>query len=158
VSYDNPNLTLKKLGDNVQFNFWGTASHRLQSDEGTLDTGVKAPGTEFAVAVTGAGVYSYHDTMAAQVVTGTITAKPKVAGTGTARTVTWASAPPASGYAFDVRVKTPAGTTVLFTGTTATSTAYTADQGPGNYQFQVRLRRSADNTATGYAKSKTFTI
>lgn len=158
VSYDKPALVLKSLGTTVQFNFWGTASHRLLSDEGTVDSGVKAPGTGFSVVISGAGIYAYHDTLAAQVVTGKITAKPTFTGTGTSRTVTWASAAPAAGYVFDVKVKTPTGTVTLFTGTTTTSTIYTADKGPGKYMFQVRLRRTSDSAATAYAKSKSFTI
>ena len=158
VSYDKPAVTLKKQGNKLQFNFFGTASHRLLSDEGTIDTGVQAPGVSFAVAITGSGIYSYHDTLAAQVVTGKVTVKPTFTGTGSTRTVTWASAAPAAGYVFDVKVSTPTGLVTLFTGTTSTSTSFTATQGPGTYSFQVRLRRTSDNKATGYAKSKTFTI
>ena len=55
VSYDKPALSIKALGNTVQFNFWGTASHRLLSDEGVLDSGVKAPGTGFSVVITGSG-------------------------------------------------------------------------------------------------------
>ena len=57
-----------------------------------------------------------------------------------------------------MKVKTPTGTTTLFTGTTTTGTVYTADQGPGKYSFQVRLRRTSDQAATGYAKTKSFTV
>lgn len=158
VFYDHLKVTLKQPGYRVQFNFFGTANHRLLSDEGVIDTGVHAPGTEFAVALTGAGVYSYHDNLAASAVRGTVTVKPTIAGTGKRRTVTWASAAALPGYVFDVRVKTPMGTTTLLTGTTALSTRYSADQGAGNYQFQVRLRRTSDNQATGYAKSTAFTV
>src|SRR5204862_1215524 len=136
VSYSDPAIAPKKQGNKVQFNFFGTASHRLLSDEGTIDTGVKAPGTSFSVAITGSGIYSYHDTLAAQVVTGTVTVKPTFTGSGSTRTVTWASAPPAAGYVFDVKVKTPTGLVTLFSGTTSTSTVFTATQGPGSYQFQ----------------------
>jgi fibronectin-binding autotransporter adhesin len=158
VSYDTPALVLKKLGNTVQFNFWGTASHRLLSNEGTIDTGVMAPATGFSAVIRGSGIYSYHDTLAAQVVTGKITAKPTYTGTGTSRTVTWASAAPAAGYAFDVKVKTPTGTVTYATGTTATGGVYNADQGPGKYIIQVRLRRLSDSVATGFAKAKAFTI
>ena len=157
VSYDKPALALKQ-GNKVQFNFFGTASHRLLSDEGIIDSGVKATGTEFAVAITGSGVYSYHDTLAAQVVTGKITVKPTFTGSGSTRTVTWASAAPPAGWVFDVKVKTPTGLVTLFTGTTTTSTSFTATQGPGKYQFQVRLRRTSDNAATAYGKSAQFTV
>ena len=157
VSYDKPALALKQ-GNKVQFNFFGTASHRLLSDEGTIDTGVKATGTEFAVAITGSGLYAYHDTLAAQVVTGKITVKPTFTGSGSTRTVTWASAAPPVGWVFDVKVKTPTGLVTLFNGTTTTSTVFTATQGPGKYQFQVRLRRTSDNAATAYGKSAQFTV
>ena len=58
---------------------------------------------------------------------------------------------------FDVRVKTPTGTVTILTGTTATGTNHT-DQGPGTYKVQVRLRRTSDGKATGYATSKPFTV
>jgi hypothetical protein len=158
VSYDKPAVVMKKQGNKLQFNFFGTASHRLLSDEGTIDTGVKAPGTSFAVALTGSGIYTYHDTLAAQVVNGTVTVKPTYTGSGSTRTVTWASAAPAAGYVFDVKVKTPTGLVTVANGTTTTSASFTATQGPGKYTFQVRLRRTSDNAATGYAKAKAFTI
>jgi hypothetical protein len=103
-------------------------------------------------------VYTFHDALASPSVTGTVTAKPTVSGTGTSRTVTWATAAPAAGYVFDVRVKTPTGTTVIAKGTSTTGTEYQADQGPGSYKVSVRLRRTSDNVATGYAAAKAFTI
>jgi uncharacterized repeat protein (TIGR01451 family) len=158
VSYNKAAVTLKTQGNKLQFNFFGTASHRLLSDEGIIDTGVQAPGSEFSLAISGSGIYTYHDTLAAQVVKGKVTVKPTFTGSGSTRTVTWASAAPPAGWVFDVKVNTPTGLVTLFTGTTSTSTVFTATQGPGNYQFQVRLRRTSDNAATGYAKSAQFTI
>ena len=57
-----------------------------------------------------------------------------------------------------MKVKTPTGLVTLLNGTTTTTTIFTATQGPGNYQFQVRLRRTSDNVATAYGKSAQFTI
>jgi uncharacterized repeat protein (TIGR01451 family) len=158
VSFTPAATALKALGDKVQFDFFGTASHHIVSTEGAIDTGTRQLGDEVAVTITGAGVYTFHDALASPTVTGTVTAKPTISGTGTSRSVTWATAAPPAGYGFDVRVKTPTGTTVIATGTATTGTVYQADQGPGAYKISVRLRRTSDNKATGYASAKAFTI
>jgi hypothetical protein len=81
---------------------------------------------------------------------------PKKGGTGTTYTITWATAAPPAGFAFDVQIKRPgaAGFTAFRTGVTALSATFRPDAGTGSYQFQARLRKTADNTTSGFSAAK----
>jgi hypothetical protein len=60
-------------------------------------------------------------------------------------TITWASAPPAAGYVFDVQIKRPGGDwTDWMTAQTAQSATFVPDSGVGDYSFRARYNNIAN--------------
>jgi virginiamycin B lyase len=86
-------------------------------------------------------------------------------GTTSTAQLTWASAAPPSGFAFDVEVKTPGSTTWLtwlhgVSSTTATlgpagGGPYT---GPGTYKFRSRIRNTGNGAASGYSPAASIAL
>ncbi len=101
-----------------------------------------------------AGTYPYTDTLH-PALTGTISVPMTAAPGPTAGTytLTWASAAPATNFVFDVQMKAPGATTwtPLVSGTTATAQTFTPSAGSGNYQFQARLRSTANSHTSGWS-------
>jgi virginiamycin B lyase len=86
-------------------------------------------------------------------------------GTTSTAQVTWASAAPPSGFAFDVEVKTPGSSSwqTWLDGVTSTSATlgpagggpYT---GPGTYKFRSRIRNTANGAASGYSPTGSIAL
>ena len=129
------------------------------------DSGTKEQGQFFVFNFVGAGQYPVicliHQTMTMTVKV-PMKAAPSTGTQTTVFTITWASAAPPSGYAFDVQIKRP-GSTMFFdwtpyVGTTVRTATFTADTGTGVYSFQARLRKLSDRTASNYSAPVSITV
>jgi hypothetical protein len=76
---------------------------------GLFDSGPRAPGASFVFTYIGAGDYSVIDTVTgmSEAIQVPILAVPSSGDVGTTFTITWSSATPSSGCAFDVQVMRP---------------------------------------------------
>ena len=118
----------------------------------------------YQFAFTAAGTYSYRGGAGGiGKVAVPITAQPQPQATNAA-IVTWASAAPPAGFAFDEQVKTPGSASFVpwLTGTTATNLTFSPATGPytgpGTYQFRSRIRNTANNAASGYSKPASIAL
>ena len=148
------------LGTTVQWDFLGTTNHDVTDSTGMglYASGSEAPGSDYAFTFTGAGVYAYTSAEDTPGFGGMVTVAPTISPasgtTSTAFTVTWATSPPPTGYAFDILIQRPTGGyTNYATATTDQAVGFTPDAGTGTYRFRVRLRHTADDTASQYATS-----
>jgi hypothetical protein len=130
-------------------------------------------GSTYSFSFTGAGTYSFNSR--AQSGVGGAVRAPAGPGPGTGKVkvpitvetlpgnsstadVTWASAAPPSGFAFDVQVKTPGSSSWLtwLDGTTSTTATLGPAgggpySGPGIYRFRSRIRNTVNGAASGYS-------
>jgi streptogramin lyase len=165
-----PNITLLPTqGDTVSWLMLNPGIHGIAdaSGMGLFQTPNGVPiGETFQFSFTGAGSYAYDDpfnTAAKGTVKVPIVVTPVVGAVDTAQ-VTWASADPPAGFAFDVQVKRP-GTSSFVPWRTGV-TSLTATFGPsdplwagtGTYRFRARMRNLANGKASGYSNAKAITL
>ena len=134
----------------------------------------------YSFSFVGAGIYRFNSSVGTGTgggarragTTGTKTGKVEVPisvqtlpGNSSTAEVTWASAAPPSGFAFDVKVKTPGSSTWMAWLTGVTSTAATLGPagggpytGPGRYKFRSRIRNTANGAASGYSPIGSITL
>jgi streptogramin lyase len=154
-----------RLGGMVQWTFDGARVHEVSdsSGMGLFDSGPNALVSFFNYTFTAAGSYAYRDTLN-PTLTGTISVPLGVSpasGTATsAFTITWASTPAATGFAYDVQIKRPGTTSYLDwqTGATSPSATFTPDAGSGTYSFRARLRKTGNGKSSGWSSGKTITV
>jgi hypothetical protein len=126
---------------------------------GMFDSGPREPGSSFTTTLSAAGRYPIIDTATGN--TSAIKVAPKIAPSSgsptTAFTLTWASQPAASGWAYDVQIKRPGTSSYVYWRhrTTDPSATFTADAGPGTYAFRARLRNTANWKASGWSSAIT---
>ncbi len=165
-----PNIIrLPEQGDTVSWLMLNPGLHGIAdaSGMGLFQTPNGVPiGETFQFSFTAAGSYSYDDPFDAAA-TGTvqvpITVTPVVGAVDTAQ-VTWASAGPPAGFAFDVQVKRP-GTSSFVPWRTGV-TSQTATFGPsdplwagtGTYRFRARMQNMTNGKASGYSNAKAITL
>ncbi len=165
-----PNITqLPQQGDTVSWLMLNPGLHGIAdaSGMGLFQTPNGLPiGETFQFSFTGAGSYAYDDPFDAAAkgtVKVPITVTLVVGAVDTAQ-VTWASAVPPAGFAFDVQVKRP-GTSSFVPWQTGV-TSQTATFGPsdplwagtGTYQFRARMRNVTNGKASGYSAAKAITL
>ena len=161
-------VSLKKQGFTLKWMFLGPNTHSAtdSSGMGLFDSGTHSFVTFFSFKFIAAGTYPYKDTLH-PTLTGTvkvpILVKPVTGHTDQAQ-VTWSSAAPPAGYAFDIQVEQPGSTSFMSwkTGQTATNALFgPADPkyvGAGTYRFQARLRNTGNGKASGYSSAKSITL
>jgi uncharacterized repeat protein (TIGR01451 family) len=150
VGFGAPSPALR-MGSVLQWSFVGPGAHSATDATSGLgifpDTGLVDPVAYRQTTFTAAGAYTFTDTATGKTIKLTVpmTAAPATGTTTTRFTLTWAAAPPPTGYAEDVQVQRPGSTTwvSLFKATTATSGTYTPTSGKGTYKFRARFRRTA---------------
>jgi plastocyanin len=163
--YYDPSLPTVRRGTTVVWRFAGTRAHHSVTDEtgmGLFDSGPLPQGSACSYAFTAAGRYDYYCTLHAYM-TGRVHVPVWVAPHRGTRTITytliWSSAPPASGSAFDVRVRRPGGTwRMLRQGTSSTSGTFAPHGGLGVYRFEARLRQVATGAASLWSDPVTITV
>ncbi|MDP9342720.1 MAG: hypothetical protein M3Q23_11655 [Actinomycetota bacterium] len=148
-------------GTTARWNVYGGFKVSIvdSSGMGLFASGTKGLGSMYTFTFVGAGTYRYYNGLdgSGPNVSGAIAvpvqASPTSGTTSTSFTITWSSAPPPSGFVFDVQVNGPtdADFVDLLTNQTATSTTFTPNEGPGGYFFRARLRKTSDNTHSNWS-------
>jgi virginiamycin B lyase len=131
------------VGTTVQWTFFGPTPESVTdaTGMGLFDSGVRGFVSSYSHTFTAAGDYPYRSaTSGMSAVYKILPRVPRRVTAGTAFSVRWATAAPASGFGFDVRVKPPGASAFQHwqTGTTRTSAQFTPS-GPGTYVFEARL-------------------
>ena len=160
-----PAVAKPKQGGSVLWTFTGPSDHTVtdNSGMGLYDSSTKSAGSSFAFQFVAAGSYPYfcdiHPAMTGTVSVPT-TAAPLTGTQTTVFTITWSTGPTPSGYVYDVQISRPTGGgfVPLLTGTTLKTTSFTPDEGTGTYQFEARLRNTANGSASGYSTPVTITV
>jgi streptogramin lyase len=140
----------------VLWSFMGSSAQNVTDSTGMglFASANRSPVNYYYFVSNAAGTYPYVDTLH-PAVTGTISVPMTAAPGPTAGTytLTWASAAAPANFVFDVQMKAPGATTwtPLVSGTTATAQAFTPSAGSGNYQFQARLRSTANSHTSGWS-------
>src|SRR5262249_53125240 len=131
------------------------------SGMGRFDSGSRTTGSIYEVSFPSAGTYSVIDTPTLH--TGTVVVpvdvSPPSGDLTTVFTVTWAPSPPPTGDVYDVQIERPGAPFVdWMTGVVTNSSTFVADAGSGTYQFQARLRKSSDGTASGWSPAVAISV
>jgi hypothetical protein len=148
-----------RVGTVVQFDFAGSKTHHITDTSGLIDTGVQTPVSYYRYTAQSAGTFTLSDT--ATEPRSSIDLKVQMVavdnGDGTF-TLTWGTTVPA-GYVWDVKVKTPNGSSYqfLYQGTTQNS-ATLRPSTPGTYSFVARVYIPNTSQASGYSPTKTITV
>ena len=138
-------------------------SHTATDSSGMalFDSGILPPGgPSFSYRFTAAGVYPYTCTVHTTKMNGSVEVPvrvwPEAAPTERSFHVRWASRPAAEGFVFDVQIKPPGGSWVIWReGVTAPKALFDPD-GEGHFRFRARLR-AVSGGATGWSRRATLT-
>jgi plastocyanin len=154
-----PNRLDVNAGATIQWTNAGPSAHRVldSSGMGLFDSGTLGVGGAYTFTFVGAGTYSYSDPgnrrLRASVGVG-LSALPGSGSPTTQFQIVWAVGAPPAGYVFDVQIRRPNQSWVPWrTGVTSLQDVFTPDGGTGNYQFQARLRNTANGAASGYSRA-----
>jgi virginiamycin B lyase len=150
IEPDPPHL---QLGSTISWQFAGPSAQSVTdaTGMGLFDSGVHSFFSSYSFTFTAAGTYPFRSTTSA--LTGAIKVLPSVspgsAPAGSPFTVTWASAPPATGYKFDVRYRRDgsASWTTWQSQVAAVSAPYVPSRA-GKYSFEARLVNTGTVPAT----------
>jgi plastocyanin len=150
IEPDPPRL---QLGSTVSWQLAGPSAQSVTdaTGMGLFDSGVQSFFSSFSFQFTAAGTYPFRSTTSG--LRGSIkvlpAVTPRTVASGSPVTVGWASAPPAAGYAFDVRLRRDgsAAWSAWQSQVTSTSAAFVPSRG-GKYSFEARLVNTATVPAT----------
>ena len=161
-----PKNAFPPIGGQVRWDFVGPSAHTVtdNSGMGLYDSGSRAPGGSFSFTFAAAGNYAFRCSIHPVQMRGSVQipvrATPATGAISTPFTVTWASAPPPSGYVYDVQIRRPGSSNWLnwFPSTTTMSTSFTPDAGVGIYSFQARIRNVSLNRAAAFSTPVSITV
>jgi virginiamycin B lyase len=150
IEPDPPRL---QLGSTVSWQLVGPSAQSVTDATGMelFDSGVQSFFSTFSFQFTAAGTYPFRSTTSG--LDGSIKVlpalTPRTVASGSPVTVSWASAPPAAGYAFDVRYRRDGSATWTpwQSQVAATSAAYVTPR-TGKYAFEARLVNTSTVPAT----------
>jgi hypothetical protein len=130
---------------------------------GLFDSGPLSAGSTVTVMFGGAGIYPYGSTLDPSmtgVVKVPIVVTPATGNEASSFAVRWASATPPADFVYDVQIKRPGHAWSRWTawGTTATSSNFVPDLGPGTYSFRARLRRQSSGLHCRWSVGKKITV
>ena len=153
------------------FDLASTTNHSVSdaSGMGLFDSGLRAPGGSFTFTFPAAGTYALIDSATGRTSTVKVSmtavnvddpAYPRAGLTTSTFALKWAAEPARAGYVYDVQIKRPGTTTYIdyLAGTTAPSTSFTPDAGPGTYGFRARLRDTAKGKSLGWSSPRTISV
>ena len=156
--YD-PSLPTVRRGTTVVWSLVATTQHHTVTDTTGMqlfDSGSLDKGDACDYTFTAAGDYDYYCVFHTNM-TGRIHVPVWVGPSTGTRTTTfklvWASADPAAGYAFDVKVLKPHASIwrLMQSATTARGGTFVPHWGSGVYRFKARLRQLATGTTAGWS-------
>ncbi len=140
-----------------------TGNHSITDGHptGLFDSGSLTPGGSFDFQFNAASNYYISDTATGDRggVVVPMTVAPSSGATTTTFTLQWATAPPPSGYVYDVQIKRPGDTKFSnwMLSQTGTGTNFHPDDGGGTYTFHVRVRRLSGGYVD-YSPAATITV
>ncbi|HEU0194826.1 MAG TPA: hypothetical protein VFQ71_11545 [Gaiellales bacterium] len=162
IEPDPPRL---QLGSSICWELAGPSAQSVTdaSGMGLFDSGAQSFFSSWCFTFTAAGTYPFRSTTSG--LAGSVkvipTVSPSNASSGSPVTVTWASAPPAAGYAFDVRYHRDGSSTwnPWQSQVAAASAQYTPSRA-GKYSFEARLvdTATAPATASNWSSPVTVTV
>jgi plastocyanin len=162
-SFD-PSLPTVRRGTTVVWSLANTSLHHTVTDTaGWLDSGNLDPGASCSFTFTAAGDYDYfcvyHTNMTGRVHV-PVWVGPSTGTRATTFKLVWASADPAAGYAFDVKVLKPHASVwrLMQSATTARGGTFVPHWGSGVYRFKARLRQLATGTTAGWSLPALITV
>jgi outer membrane protein assembly factor BamB len=143
----------------------GTKSHNVVDNQGMslYNSGTIAKGATWEYTFIAAGIYKYYCTLHTSM-TGTIKAPviltPTSGGLSTVFTVQWATAPPPSGFVYDVQIRRPGSTAWVMwkSDVTTTSATFVADSGKGSYDFKAHIQKVSNGKSANYSAFKTIVV
>jgi plastocyanin len=163
--YD-PSLPVVRRGTTVVWSLTTAMLHHTVTDTSGMllfDSGSLDPGQSCAFTFTAAGDYDYfcvfHTNMTGRIHV-PVWVGPSVGTRATTFKLVWASAAPAPGYAFDVKVLRPHRTLwrQLQVATSARGGTFVPHAGSGVYRFKARLRQAATGTTSGWSLPAVITV
>jgi streptogramin lyase len=125
-----------------------------------------AIGGTFSFTFTGAGTFAYDDPFDPATqgqVSVPVNVQPVVGAVDTAQ-VTWASASPPAGFAFNVQVEQPGSSTFIpwQTGVTSQTATFGPNDrlwaGPGTYQFRAQMENATNGAASGFSPAASISL
>lgn len=141
-----------------------TTSHTSTGDSplSLWDSGTVAGGHTFDFTFTAAGTYTYHCTFHQSLgMVGTIsvtpTASPTSGAAGTVFHIQWATVTAPTGFVYDIQITPPGGTAITKMNLTAKGIGLTLNK-TGTWKFASRLRKTADNSASGFSPAVSVTV
>jgi plastocyanin len=153
-----PRVARIDQGTSVEWSFTGPSTHTATDSSGMdlFDSGPQAPGGTYDFEFIAAGKYRYecsiHPTQMQGSVRVPVEVSPDTGEIGDEFTVTWASQTAPTDYVYDVQIKRPGdpGWSYWITGKSP-STTFVPDAGEGRYNFQARLRNTANGGTSLYS-------
>jgi outer membrane protein assembly factor BamB len=153
------------IGTAAQWTNDGNKSHDVVDNQGMglYDSGSMAKGGVWQYAFVAAGIYKYHCTLHTNM-TGKVKApmilEPTSGKVGTTFSITWATAPPPSGFVYDVKIRKPGSTTwVMWKSDVTTFTAtFVPDSGKGTYDFKAHIQKVSNGKSATYSPLKSITV
>jgi plastocyanin len=132
------------------------------SGMGLFQSPILSAGQSYSFTFVAAGAYKYKDNLhttltgVANVPVGVF---PSAGSPATPFTITWASAPPATNYVFDVQIKRPGGTWANWQmAVTSQSMAFVPDTGAGTYSFRARYHNNANGKFSSWSPAVSITV
>ncbi len=165
-SFYDPSLPTVRRGTTVVWTLVRTKQHHTVTDTTGMqlfDSGSLNSGDSCSYTFTAAGDYDYYCVFHTDM-TGRIHVPlwvgPPTGSRATTFQLVWDSVAPAAGYAFDVKVRRPGGTTwrLLRSATSARSGAFVPHWGVGSYRFEARLRQVATGETSGWSPPALITV
>lgn len=163
--YD-PSLPTVRRGTTVVWTLASTSEHHTVTDTTGMqlfDSGSLDLGDSCDYTFTAAGDYDYycvfHTNMTGRIHV-PLWVGPAKGSRTTTFTLIWASADPASGYAFDVKVRKPHATAwrLLHSATASRSGTFVPHGGVGVYRFEARLRQISTGKTAGWSPPAMITV
>lgn len=141
-----------------------TQTHQVadSSGMGLFTSPVLSAGQSYSFVFVSAGGYPYNDNLH-PTLTGTVNVPvgtfPSAGSLTRSFTITWASAAPATGYAFDVQIQRPGGNwTNWKTNQTIQSTTFVPDTGVGTYSFRARYDNNTNGTFSNWSPAVSISV
>jgi uncharacterized repeat protein (TIGR01451 family) len=158
-----PTTPASPQGGAVLFQNVGTVAHAVADNTGMglFDSGSLNPNQTFSYTWYATGSYAAVDATTGHTATVKVPILVPSSGTqNTPFTVTWASQPPAAGFAEDIQVLYPGTTTWVawINGQTGTGADFTPINGSGTYQFRGRLHNTTNGKASAYSAAMSVTV
>jgi len=142
----------------VEWLFRGARSHSVVDSTGTnlFSSGSQAPGTNFVTTFGSAGTFTYHSTVGADTMTGTIKVTPSAVLSNGNIIVSVGNSAMGAGVTCDVQVEVPGASSFVSAGTTGNTTLTYNPSARGVYKFQVRTNNGGGTSGWSPSARVTF--